>query len=332
LVLAFNHAQTTTNANLDGLSSEERHKRDLYAECVAEANAEEQAAQAAATKKFEDETGITKLRQLDAAENERLEKLWCKPISELRRIYEHAHFRGIFDPYHRMPLTRANDANANTAEQFLETGKVFYSHRIQAGIEYSESDLDRIGFYISACGMAMAFGNREEVPDVVNIMCWLAAADRLEQLGAIKPKRTGTQPTPSMQITDTSDAVHDRKVVDADVLNAAMPLLDAWAQQLRRDYGYDLDAHPIARRKVLSWMEEKNLNPLDHSSYDKARRWATTSGVFPLLSNGEFMMTDDELLQNKIESGQIDLSTADGRRAYMYALNRIEAAKAGSGS
>jgi hypothetical protein len=322
VVLDFMKANSVSGTDLDSIDSREKHNRELYEECRIAAEQEAQAAAAKEIRDFEDRTGITKLRQLDIEANNRLEKIWQKPQTEIRAIYEHAQFKGCFDPYHTMVLVPANDVGAYTWEQVLETAKTFYSIQIQAGVEYSEADLDKIGFYISANGLALAFGNRKEVLNPLDVMTWIRAADRLEQLGAIKPKRTVSQPTPAPVFAD------DKAEAEYGYLQEALPIFTAWTEQLRRDYGYEITQ--AARAKVCEYMDKRNLNPLAHESYDAARRWAAVTGIFPLMPNGDLMLTPDENLARRVEIGEVNLNTPEGRRYYHYELNRIEAAKAGS--
>lgn len=321
LVLAFNHAQTTTNANLDGMSSEERHKRDLYAECVAEANAEAEAAQAAATKKFEDETGITKLRALDIAQNNRLIRIWNLPVNDIHRIYGPVNYCGSYDGYHTMDTIPSNDAPSYTPQQVIDAGRDFVDVQNTRGVTFSEADMERVICYIIAHAMALAFERNISI-NPLSMQTWGHAADRLEQLGAIKPKRTVSQPIPAPVFAD------DKAEAEYGYLQEALPIFTAWTEQLKRDYGYEITQ--TARAKVCEYMDKRNLNPLAHESYDAARRWAAVTGIFPLMPNGELMLTPDENLARRVEIGEVNLNTPEGRRYYHYELNRIEAAKAGS--
>ena len=111
---------------------------------------------------------------------------------------------------------------------------------------------------------------------------WRGALARLTEMGAIKPKRQSrTEPKP-LEITDSSDAAHDRIVVSREVERLVVGSngwFDNWIASLATGFNFYPTEEQLAN--AARWLEHRSANLFSADTYNDCRKSLVRQNIWP---------------------------------------------------
>jgi hypothetical protein len=316
VVLNFVKASSQSGTDLDSMDSREKHNRALYEECVREAAAEEEARKAAALRAEEDRLGITPIRQADTAHDTKLGKRWCHTCDEIAAGVEDFPEMYLYK-FHNFPISDADQVSHITSEQGLKAYEDFIEIQKDAGVTFSEEDARKLAIFVGLHGQYLA--NDTTGVNPLENGVWTSSMEMLERWGAIKPKRAAQRVEPKHEITEQSDAAHDRQVVDDEFIDQTGGWITAWSDSVEKGFGIRMTT--AQKRKALDYIVARNLPWSVHESWDKARIYLANAGVL-VCADGNLPLTEREVIERKMD--KLDIANPSQRQEYFRLANYLQ--------
>ena len=323
IVLAFNRAQSNTNADLNEGDSELERRKRLYEECKREAAEDERKALAQAQRAEDDRLGITPLKQADTNLNEALRKRWAHSYESIAKfvafddndpagnILAHSYY----DKFHTMPhVTEPVEISGEEAQKaalnFFE-----WLERVQ-GVVLDDDSKSKIMLYVGLVASV------DKLIDPRLSSCWNAAYERLanelEVLNVRKPEPK-TAAAPVNKISNATSREQDKRIADDDFIDETGGWITAWSESVEKGFGIRMTIDQ--KRKALDYI----VNVLDgkwnlHESWDKARIHLANIGVL-VCADGTLPLTEKEVILRKLDG--LDLAVPSQRAEYLKLANYI---------
>lgn len=319
LVMAFSNQNT--NADLDGLSGEEAHKRRVMAESIREAEEDRIKAEAAAKRAREVADGLAPtmdaIRAYDQQLDEQMGKRWRHSIASIRDMVD-IHPATYAYRLADLPLISAEEIAKISFEDFRNSFHAFLVAKAKDGVTLDdEESKEKLALF------AAVQSQRFEGKDVgVNPLalefledCW----SHLERWGAIKVTREAKpQAAPELGITDYTDAATDRAVVERDLNGIVIGdggIADQWLASMAVP-PFSFCPTPTQLESAVNLLKHRQLPLTDPESYNIVRRALVKAKVWP-----SHLLDKDERIAELCE--QYSLSDPVQRRAFFQERNKI---------
>lgn len=300
-------------------SNEEIRRRNL-AEYQADLAAEEQTAKDAAAlaerTANEKELGISDtmnaIRAHDARKAERIARVYNRDFDIFA---SHAADRGenAIDPFHQMVLQ--DTPSDRSPEDVEKAADAFFAILEDEGTVLTEDDKRRVLVYVGLNGIGLS--DQGVYIDPCANGTWAGALARLTEMGAIKPKRQSrTEPKP-LEITDSSDAAHDRMVVSREIERLVVGSngwFDNWVASLATGFNFYPTEEQLAN--AARWLEHRSANLFSADTYNDCRKSLVRQNIWP-----SHLLTKDEQVEILVEK----YNTNDPKQREQFRLekNRI---------
>ena len=290
----------------------EEYKRDLAAEEKAVADAAALTARTAEEKELGISDTMNAIRAHDAQTAERIARVYGRSFDILA---SHAADRGehAIDPFHQMVLQAT--PSDRSSEDVEKASDAFFAILEDEGTILSEDDKRRILVYVGLNGVGLA--DKGVFIDPIAQGTWRGALARLTEMGAIKPKRQSrTEPKP-LEITDSSDAAHDRMVVSREVerlVAGSNGWFDNWIASLATGFNFYPTEEQLAN--AARWLEHRSANLFSADTYNDCRKSLVRQNIWP-----SHLLTKDEQVEILVEK----YNTNDPKQREQFRLekNRI---------
>jgi hypothetical protein len=326
LVMQFNNAQSNTNADIDGLSSEERLKRATMAQAIKEAD-EDAARDAAAAKRQEEVSlGIDRhmdaIRAADQSHDEQLAKRWRHSIADIRKMIDSIGGHAYYFRLHDLPFVDGETFSKITFDDVRDIFHAFLAKKEAEGVTIDgDESKEKLALFVAV--MAAEFLGKDTGINL-NDEAFEKALYTLERWNAIKVKRTQKpQATPELAITLYSDSATDKEVVERDLHRAVIApggLCDQWLTSLAENFSFC--PNESQWRNAIALMEHRQLPLTDPKSFDICRTSCVRQHLWPEKSpSGKYLLTVDERIEDLTE--RYVLSDPQQRRAFFAERNRI---------
>ncbi|MFZ3277994.1 MAG: hypothetical protein WA182_13920 [Candidatus Sulfotelmatobacter sp.] len=293
-----------------------RNLEEFKKDAAAELKAREDAAALAERTAKEKELGITDVmnavRATEAQKAERIARVYSRDFDILA---SHAADRGehAIDPFYQMVVA---DAPCESSPEDVEKiSDAFFAILEDEGVTLSEDDKRRILVYVGLNGIGLA--DKGVFIDPMAQGTWRGALARLTEMGAIKPKRQSrTEPKP-LEITDSSDAAHDRMVVSREVERLVVGSngwFDNWVASLATGFNFYPTEEQLAN--AARWLEHRSANLFSADTYNDCRKSLVRQNIWP-----SHLLTKDEQVEILVEK----YNTNDPKQREQFRLekNRI---------
>lgn len=257
-------------------------------------------------KKYEDSMGITQLKSTAAEYNKMLSTYWQKSVAEIQTI----HHEYLYDQFHGLPVgTEPYPMTPESVRLVTNAFEHFTDDVLRdRGATLSDAGKQKLGLYA-------AFQMQND-PSIImtGISSWSTALARLQQLGALDEDYTQVNPeAPAPQ-----PMLDDLTVVQQSFFNMFEADWTAWMESLLY---WDFRPSKDQQRAALDMLITLDRFGLDR--FNEARRRLSANGCWP--AN---MLTPDEALARKLDrkpsEGGYDLSTSEGRAAYVRDSNSVK--------
>jgi hypothetical protein len=276
--------------------SDEQRRNNLYAQCVAEAEAEQNAAR---------EKELLPIKALESQLNTDRERAARNARYNLS-LPNCAYLAEIAPPF---------SGYTGKEEDYLDSVRNTFINEFQPYLERTGVTLTQSGLELLA-----------ELADKNTSLNWTDARtfnslwEHVCEVGYCREGRdyvteakTEPAPKPTNPSEDFETLLKTRAADDPVLRNAAhefaiaeaQPTFQAWTESLMNSFGYAMSL-PIAKQ-VSDWFIRTNHSFLDRSAYDKCRRAFVREGLMP-----RTCLTADDLAAEEMES--LDIRTPEGRR------------------
>lgn len=300
-------------------SNEEIRKRNLEEfkkDAAAELKAREDAAALAERTAKEKELGIADVmnavRATEAQKAERIARVYSRDFDILA---SHAADRGehAIDPFHQLVLQ--DTPSDRSSEDVEKASDAFFAILEDEGTILSEDDKRRVLVYVGLNGVGLS--DQGVYVDPCASGTWRGALARLTEMGAIKPKRQSrTEPKP-LEITDSSDAAHDRMVVSREVERLVVGSngwFDNWVASLATGFNFYPTEEQLAN--AARWLEHRSANLFSADTYNDCRKSLVRQNIWP-----SHLLTKDEQVEILVE--KYNTNDPKQREEFRLEKNRI---------
>jgi hypothetical protein len=325
LVMQFNNAQANTNADIDGLSSEERLKRATMAQAIKEADEDAVRDAAAAKRQEEVSLGIDRhmnaIRAADQSHDEQLAKRWRHSIADIRKMIDSIGGHAYYFRLHDLPFVDGETFSKITVDDVRDIFHAFLAKKEAEGVTIDDESKEKLALFVAV--MAAEFLGKDTGINL-NDEAFEKALYTLERWNAIKVKRTQKpQATPELAITLYSDSATDKEVVERDLHRAVIApggLCDQWLTSLAENFSFC--PNESQWRNAIALMEHRQLPLTDPVSFDTTRIALVHAKVWPEKSpSGKHLLTRDERISDLTE--KYSLSDPVQRREFFQKRNEI---------
>jgi hypothetical protein len=271
--------------------SDEQRRKALMQSCIAEAEAEQNAAR---------EKELAPVRQLEKKLNASREVAARQARYDLS-VPDYKYFLEICPPYVDSEdyLEKVSRTFQEFRQRLESTGVTITDDGIRALAALSEDN--RALDWSSATTFSNVFEHCVTVQFLKENRDYLVERDK------------HSEPAPVKQAPDFDTLLATRSADDPELRNAAhefaieeaRPTFNEWVDSLLVSFGYSMPL-PVAKQ-VSDWFIQTNHSFLDRSAYDQCRRAFVREGIMP-----RTCLTPDDLAAEEMES--LDIRTPEGRR------------------
>jgi hypothetical protein len=278
----------------DFYAREEREERERKERPIREATAAHEAA----------------LRTLWGESAPLVKKFWRRPLAELRLV--HTGY-GSEDLGLQVPTFR--DGSQYTFDELVYLFDKWAEEILPTlGYSLQWSGLARLGLYVNSQAVAgRDMSNNDAITAAFFRLLSCDAFETGELSGdGVRPQsKAVAAPAKAPTFDDVAglnpeNREHRKRifaVVNDNYTTEIAEIFSLWSDHLLRDYGYVMPESVV--KKVLTFVTEKNLNPLRTQTWDLVRRTFTKNGLMRR-QDGSLMLTSDETLTETIELSNLN--------------------------